>query len=166
MDTAAAGAEVGDAPGADPVVTLPRRSVAWRLAAVAASLAVLVAAALIDTDDYFPLGRLSQYASAHERDGTVKSTYMLADSAAGRGITVPLGATGVGVGRAEIEGQLGRIMEDPSLLQGIANAWAELHPEQPPYTHLYLMRDIYHLVDGTPTGRPETVELARWRVEQ
>jgi hypothetical protein len=145
-------------------LSAPARS--WRLAVVAACLGVLVSAQFIDTDDYFPLGRLSQYASAHSENGTVRSVYILADTSDGDRVTVPLHATGVGIGRAEIEGQLGRIIDDSSLLQAIASAWAELHPDRPQYETLYLMRDIYHLVDRRPSGERETVELARWTVRR
>ena len=44
---------------------------AWRLTAVIAALGLLVAAQLIDTDDYFPLGSLSQYGAPKDLDGTV-----------------------------------------------------------------------------------------------
>ena len=152
--------------GSDEVRRLSAPARGWRLGVVAGCLSVLVAAQLIDTDDYFPLGRLSQYASAHDLDGTVRSVYIEADTTDGERVTVPLHSTGVGVGRAEIEGQLGRIMADPSLLQAIPNAWTELHPGEPQYVALYLMRDVYHLVDGRPSGRTETIELARWTVKR
>jgi hypothetical protein len=145
-------------------IKLSARSVAWRMLVVMACLAVLTVAQLTDTDDFFPLSRLSQYALAPGRDGIVKSTYILADNVDGEQVHVPLNATGVGIGRAEVEGQLGRIIDDPSLLQAIANAWAELHPDQPQYERLYLMRDVYELVNGKPSGDRETVELARWEV--
>ena len=76
-----------------------------------------------------------------------------------------LGRDGLGEQLAEVEGQLGRIIDDPSLLQAIANAWAQLHPDQPQYERLYLKRDIYPLVDGKPAGDRETIELAVWDVE-
>ena len=160
-----AGIGGGEATDARGPVRLSAPSVAWRLIAVVACLVVLTVAQLIDTDDYFPLSRLSQYALAPGRDGVVKSTYILADNADGDQVRVPLNATGVGIGRAEVEGQLARIIDDPSLLQAIANAWAELHPDQPQYERLYLKRDIYQLVDGKPAGDGETIELAVWEVE-
>lgn len=162
MTAGIAGGEATDA--AEPV-RLSARSVAWRLVAVVACLVVLTVAQLTDTDDFFPLSRLSQYAMAPGPDGIVKSTYILADNTDGEQVRVPLNATGVGIGRAEVEGQLGRIIDDPSLLQAIANAWAQLHPDEPQYQRLYLKRDVYQLVDGKPAGDRETIELAVWEVE-
>lgn len=160
-----AGIEGGEATDAAEPVRLSARSVAWRLIAVVGCLVVLTVAQLTDTDDYFPLSRLSQYALAPGPDGIVKSTYILAHNTDGEQVRVPLNATGVGIGRAEVEGQLSRIIDDPSLLQAIANAWAELHPDQPHYQRLYLKRDVYQLVDGKPAGDRETIELAVWEVE-
>ena len=150
---------------AEKPLTLSTASVAWRLVAVVVCLVVLTIAQLTDTDDFFPLSRLSQYALAPGREGVVKSTYIMADTTDGEQVRVPLNATGVGIGRAEIEGQLARIIDDPSLLQAIANAWAQLHPDQRQYQRLYLKRDVYQLVDGEPAGDRETLELAVWEVE-
>ncbi|HEU4541103.1 MAG TPA: hypothetical protein VFR23_08240 [Jiangellaceae bacterium] len=153
------------ATAADEPLRLSATSVAWRLIVVVVCLVVLIFAQLTDTDDFFPLSRLSQYAYAPGHDGIVKSTYILADTTEGEQVRVPLNSEGVGIGRAEVEGQLSRIIDDPSLLQAIANAWAELHPDQPQYEALYLMRDFYELADGKPSGNRETVELAYWEVQ-
>lgn len=160
-----AGTGPTEATGHAEPIKLSAQSVAWRLIVVALCLIVLTVAQLTDTDDFFPLSRLSQYAFAPGPDGVVKSTYITADTTDGEQVRVPLNATGVGIGRAEVEGQLARIIDDPSLLQAIANAWAQLHPDQPQYERLYLKRDIYQLVDGKPTGGRETLELAVWEVE-
>jgi hypothetical protein len=160
-----AGIEGREATDAEEPVRLSARAVAWRLIVVVGCLVALTVAQFTDTDDYFPLSRLSQYALAPGRDGVVKSTYILADNADGEQVRVPLNATGVGIGRAEVEGQLGRIIDDPSLLHAIANAWAQLHPDQPQYERLYLKRDVYQLVDGKPAGDRETLELAVWEIE-
>ncbi|MBD0292360.1 MAG: hypothetical protein ICV70_02130 [Jiangellaceae bacterium] len=144
---------------------LSRWSTSWRVLAAAAGIAALAHGTVADSDDFFPFGSMSQYASAHELDGQVRSAYMLADTETGRKqIPVPLHATGTGIGRAEVEGQLGRLVEDPSLLQTIADAYRAIHPERDQFTVLYLMRDTYQLRDGYVTGRPVTAELARWVV--
>lgn len=138
--------------------------VTWRLVAVAVALTLLVIGQVDDTNDLFPFGSLSQYASARDPNGTVRSHYVLADTADGDQVRVPLNPTGVGVGRAEIENQLGRILADPSLLDALADAHSGLHPEQSPYTELYLMRDTRQLADGRPTDGVLTEELATWTV--
>lgn len=152
------------APGATR--TLSRASTIWRLVAAFAGIAALVHGTLADSDDYFPFGSMAQYATAHDLDAKVNSTYLLADTESGREkVRVPLNATGTGIGRAEVEGQLDRILADPSLLQTIADAYEAIHPDRDHYTTLYLMRDTYQLRDGYQTGPPVTVELARWTVQ-
>jgi hypothetical protein len=150
--------------GGATVKRLGPLSVTWRLAAVAAALAMLVVGQVQDNNDLFPFGSLSQYATARDPNSPVNSVYVLADTAHGEQVRVPLNPTGVGVGRAEIENQLDRVLADPSLLQALADAHAGLHPDQSPYTELYLMRDSYQLVNGRPTGEVSTTELATWTV--
>jgi hypothetical protein len=145
---------------------LSRASTAWRVAAAFAGIAALIHGTLADSDDYFPFGSMAQYATAHDLDAKVRSTYMLADTESGRQrVRVPLNATGTGIGRAEVEGQLDRLVADPSLLQTIADAYEAIHPDRDHYTALYLMRDVHQLRDGYQAGPPVTVELARWIVE-
>lgn len=143
-----------------------RLGISWRLTLTALALAVLTLGQLHDTNDYFPLGSLSQYATPRDMDGTVGSTYVVADTVRGDRVRVPLNPEGVGVGRADIEAQLGRIVDDPSLLQALANAWAELHPEADQYARLTVMRDTYQLVDGRQDGEPSTEVLTTWEVQR
>ncbi|HET6729299.1 MAG TPA: hypothetical protein VFG96_07750 [Jiangellaceae bacterium] len=141
------------------------RGRAWRVGIALAGIAALVHGTLADSDDYFPFGSMAQYASAHDLDSQVRSVYMLADTDSGRErVPVALHATGTGIGRAEVEGQLGRILADPSLMQTIADAYRALHPDRDQYTTLYLMRDTYQLRDGYQAGPPATELLAEWDV--
>ncbi|MBB5786569.1 hypothetical protein [Jiangella mangrovi] len=145
---------------------LSRRGLVWRLGVTGVALVILTMGQLQDTNDYFPLGSLSQYATPRDLDGTVRSVYMMADTEGGEHVRVPLNPQGVGVGRADIESQLNRIVDDPSLLQSIADAWTELHPGADPYVRLYVMRDTYQLKDGIQQGDPDVEELTTWEVRR
>jgi len=149
---------------ARPVQRLRRVSVTWRLVAVALCLAVLTVGQLTDDNDLFPLGSLSQYATARDPNGTVASAYVEADTVAGTTVRVPLDPRGVGVGRAEIENQVDRIVAEPALLQSLADAHAGLHPDEPRYTRLVLYRTVSQLRDGRATGEVTVTELARWDI--
>jgi len=152
----------------EPVATDVRRlsaaSQRWRLAAAAAFLAMLAVGAHRNTDDLFPFGPMAQYATSPNLNASINSSYVLADTTAGVRVPVPLNATGTGIGRAEVEGQLARIIDDPSLLGVIARAYRELHPDRPQYTHLYLMRDTTDLENGKAVGEKVTSMLAQWEV--
>ncbi len=143
---------------------LPTISRTWRLLVVVVGLVILGAAQLVDTNDWFPLGSLSQYGAAKDPNGSVVTFYLDADTTAGTRVRVDLSPDGVGVGRSEIESQVSRIRADPSLLQGIAHAQAEMHPHAPQFTVLYLMRSQSRLHDGKAVGEPTVTTSTRWQV--
>jgi hypothetical protein len=115
------------------------------------------------TDDDFPLGPMVQYAFRTDPNGVIDDNYVEADTTAGVRIRVPLSNEGVGMKRAQLEGQLLKIMADPSLLQQLAEAQKRLHPADPHYTKVYVMQDRKQLRDGRKVGTTTTV-LAQWEV--
>lgn len=127
-------------------------------------LGALLYGSLVGTDDLFPFGPLRQYDGPYDVNGTIVSTYLEADTAAGTRIEVPLEHGSVGVGRADIEGQLDRIRADPALLGSLADAWAELRPDRPALIRLHVMRDITPLRDGRAVGPPDTRTVVSWTV--
>jgi hypothetical protein len=147
----------------DDVIRLPRGARRRRLAATAAALAALAYGTLWGTDDHFPFGPLTQFAFAADPNGTVADLYVEADTTAGTRVRVLLTPDGVGLGRAEVEGQLDDVRRDPSWLQGIADAQARLHPEQPRYTHVYVRIRHVQLRRGVPVGE-HLENVADWRV--
>jgi hypothetical protein len=115
------------------------------------------------SDDLFPFGPLTQYAFRTDPNGEIRATSIEADTTDGRRVTVDLSPRGVGIGRAEIEGQLGQIIHDPSLLQAIATAQRRLHPEQAQFVRLYLRQQVIDLDHGTKADE-YTETLATWTV--
>lgn len=144
-------------------VRLGTRARAWRLAAAAAVLLALAYGTIWGADRHFPFGPMVQFAFSVDPNGQIRSVFVEADTTAGDRVQVPLTAEGVGIPRAEIEGQLPAIENDPSLLQVIAIAHRHRHPDQPQYRRLYLMVDIIQLHDRRPTGH-EINQLAVWDV--
>ncbi|HJY24930.1 MAG TPA: hypothetical protein VJ649_04560, partial [Actinomycetes bacterium] len=98
-----------------PVRRLTRRGALVRLAAVSAGLGILLYGTVRGTDDMFPFGPLVQYAFSVDPNGEIRSTFIEADTDDGNVVRVPLSLDGVGIKRAEIEGQLTKIVADPSL---------------------------------------------------
>jgi hypothetical protein len=142
-----------------------RVGIAVRLAATAAVLSVLAVGQLTDSNDLFPFGALSQYATPRDMDGTVRSTFLLVETINGDERRLPITPSDVGVSRAEVESQVSRIRSDPSLLQPLANAYEKLRPDADRFAVMHLMRETFQLVDGVRQGEPETEELARWAVQ-
>jgi len=145
------------------VVALRAPARAWRLAATAAVLLGLAYGTIWGSDQHFPFGPMVQFAFSVDPDGQIRSVFIEADTTAGTRVRVPLTSEGVGIPRAEIEGQLPQIERDPSLLQGIAVAQRRRHPDQPQYLRLYLMVEITQLQDRRPAGQ-SVDQLAVWEV--
>jgi len=162
-EDAAETAGVRTAPDDAVVVRLGAGAFAWRALALALGVALALWGTLLSDDDSWPFAPMSQFAFRTDPDGVVESTWIEARTADGRRVKVPLTSRGVGIGRAEIEGQLPRIVEDPSLLQAVADAWAARHPDRPRYTRLWLHQTIYPL-DGGAAGVPRVETLATWEV--
>lgn len=142
---------------------LSGRGRALRLGAAAAALAGLAYGTFLGSDDGYPFGPLSQYAFAADPNGSIPDLYVEAETDAGTREVVKLSPDGVGIARAEIEGQLPEIIADPSRLQAIADAQRRLHPDRPRYTHLWVRVHQILLRDGAPAGE-RTDDLTEWAV--
>jgi len=145
------------------VVRLSRRGRGVRLGAAALVLGGLLYGTVRGTDDHFPFGPLTQYAFAADPDGTVPDLYVEADTTAGERIKVKLTPEGVGIVRAEVEGQVGEFRRDPSRLQAIADAQRRLHPADAQFTRLYLRIRHTQLRNGVAVGET-TEDVAEWTV--
>jgi len=143
---------------------LPRAGLLWRSVVAVAFLALLLLGTLQGNDDRWPFAPMSQYAFAVDLDGEIRSTSIEAVTAAGVRTVVPLSPDGVGLRRAEVEGQLPRFVADPALLEAVAAAYARRHPGRPRYVRLELRQSVSRLVDGVVVGAPQDVVLAAWDV--
>jgi hypothetical protein len=146
-----------------PVRRLSRRGATARLVAVTGGLGILLYGTVWGTDDMFPFGPLVQYAFSVDPNGEIRSTVIDADTDEGELVRVPLSLEGVGIKRAEIEGQLTKIVDNPALLQAVADAQRERNPQQPQYERLYLRQKVTTLVDGA-VGPSRVETLATWDV--
>ncbi|HEX2312231.1 MAG TPA: hypothetical protein VHJ17_00730 [Thermomonospora sp.] len=121
----------------------------WRSAAAAAVIAALCWTSAYGSDDHFPLGPMTQFAFTVKNDGgEIHSHWLEADTADGRHVKLSMDAVGTGLKRAEVEGQMDRLIRDPSLLQGIADAQRRLHPGRPRLTKIYIVKSIRTLHKG------------------
>jgi hypothetical protein len=114
------------------VVELPAAARARRLLAVAVVLALVTAGSIWGNDDTFPFGPFRMYSTRADPNAPVVSTRVVGLTAAGEEVKLSGGA--VGLRRAEFEGQLDRIAEQPELLGLLADSFAEAHPSAPELT--------------------------------
>ncbi len=142
-----------------PTAPLSRTGLALRLVAGALVLGGVTAGTFVGTDRWWPFAPMNQYAFTVPTHGRIESRYLMAQTVDGQVVRVPLGRP-LGLERAELEGQLGRFVGEPSMLQAIAVLYHRRHPDAPPYTRIWLRDDVTRLPARTMT----TTTLATWTV--
>lgn len=147
------------------VLKLSRFGIAWRVASVLVVFSILGAGQIINTNDWFPLGSLSQYSYARPLDSPTRSIGVKAINTEGKEVRVPLSVDGSGIGRAEIEGQAERLIAEPYRLEALARSWHGLHPDKPQFVEMWMERVTQSVKDGVPTGDRETEILVTWTVQ-
>jgi hypothetical protein len=147
----------GGAPG-----RLGRRARALRLAVVVAVLGLLAWGSWKADDDAFPVGPFVMFAFTTPPDGEVRSAAVEAVDVQGHRSPVVLEPGEVGLRRAEMEGQIPRVVAHPQLLGALADAHARLRPSAPDWQQVDLVEHRVQLRNGHAVGET-TVVLATWR---
>jgi hypothetical protein len=132
------------------VVHLSRASRRVRLGVTAAVLAVVLSGTVWGDDADFPFGPFRMYSTRADPDAPVISTRVVGLTAAGDEVRLSGGA--VGLRRAEFEGQLPRMQEDPELLGLLADTYADRNPDAEPLVEVQVIHRRFELVDGQRTG--------------
>lgn len=135
------------APEVDRLTPAARRR---RLASVAVVLALLLAGTVWGDDDAFPFGPFRMYSTRNDPNTPVISTRAVGITAAGEEVRLSGGQ--VGLRRAEFEGQIQRLREEPELLGLLADAFAEANPSAPELVAVQMVHRKFELSDGQPTG--------------
>jgi hypothetical protein len=137
-------------PAEGDVVALSPAGRRARLTASLVVLALLLAGTLWGTDAHFPFGPFKMYSTRADTDAPVVSTRVVGVTGDGREVRLSGGE--VGLRRAEFEGQLPRLVDDPSLLVLLADTYAEHHPGGPELVEVQVVQRRFELVDGAATG--------------
>ncbi|UVI36806.1 hypothetical protein [Brevibacterium spongiae] len=147
------------------VKPLSKLSIGWRIAVPAVALVILTCGQFLNTNDFFPLGSLTQYATAKDLNGTVGSTCIAAQFP-GEDEPRRLGfnTATVGIERGDVESQLDRVIAHPELMQSMADSYERLHPNEPKPEKMILCRTTTQLKNGLSVGEPEETTLATWEV--
>lgn len=131
-----------------------------RLAVAAVVCGLLLAGTAWGQDDHFPFGPFRMYATRQRLDGTTSWYQLEATTVEGQRIFLP--GSAYGLRRAELEGQIPRIVDDPSLLGQLAVAYGRRRPDGPELVELRLVKSSQQLEDGSPVGEPEHRVVATW----
>jgi len=146
-------------PASAEVVRLRPAGRRWWLAATSVLLALTFGGTVLGDDSWFPVGPFSMYAGRADPDGQVDSTRVVGFTADGQEVRLSGGA--VGLRRAEFEGQLPRLVEQTELLELLARAYSDRHPDAPALVRVQVVQRSTDLVDGEPAGVIERVLVER-----
>lgn len=147
-------------PGVDPAARLSTRGRTIRLVAAAVVLALTTVGTVWGQDSAFPVGPFRMYSTRSGLDVPVSSTRI--DGLNSAGARIPIDDSETGLRRAEIEGQLDRLVADPSLLELIADSYARRNPHKPPLSRVEIVVRRYELRAGARTGNHTDTVLAAW----
>ena len=136
-------------------------SVAWRLGVLAVIGVGAVASSVWGNDVDWPFAPMAQFAFRVGADDSIRSTFLQGRTADGTVYIVPMTSPTVGVGRAEVEGQIPAMQRDPRLLGELATAYHRLHPDRAPLLQLWLRQQVTLLHEGRSAGR-RVDDLAAW----
>jgi hypothetical protein len=126
-----------------------------RVSITMAVLALVTATTFWGADDFFPFAPFKMYSFSKELDGWAGSTRLEAVNEEGERFSLLESTTGFR--RAELEGQKSRFVEDPSLLEYVAQAYENTNPDKPELVTVEIIERRYRLEDGHQTG--EVVEV-------
>ncbi|WP_232807170.1 hypothetical protein [Geodermatophilus chilensis] len=136
--------------GEPGVLTLPPTGRRVRLAATGVVLALLLGGTLWGNDSEFPFGPFRMYSTRADPDRPVVSTSVVGVTSDGDEVRLSGGE--VGLRRAEFEGQLPRLVEEPELLGLLAGSYAARHPDAEPLVAVRVVQRRHALDDGRRTG--------------
>lgn len=122
-------------------------------------LAAVVAGTFWGSDDHFPFGPFRMYSVANKTDGAIRVPALEATTISGLRMEMDFEETGLR--RAEVEGQMDRLLDDPSLLRHLATSYERLHEDADPLSELRLIEEVNYLRDGEPYRTDRRV-LATW----
>jgi len=134
---------------AEVVALTPRRRLI-RLIVGAAILALTLSGTVFGDDYAFPFGPPRMYATRADPGAPVSSTRVVGLTY--DGVEVPLSGGEVGLRRAEFEGQVPRLVDNPELLGLLALTYETNHPDAEPLAAVAIIVRRYELDDGMRTG--------------
>ncbi|WP_018158111.1 hypothetical protein [Demetria terragena] len=136
---------------------------AWRVCVVLLVAAGITAGTLGEDDRTWPFAPMVQFAFKVDINGEIHSLGLEGVDTQGRRVDIPLGYGGIGLERAEIEGQRERIVREPNRLQAVAVMWAAYAPDRPRLARVDMVDTVSTLRDSRVAGR-QRVTVATWSV--
>jgi hypothetical protein len=134
---------------------------AARLVATVAAGGLLLAGTIWGDDDHFPFGPFRMYSTTADPDAPARDTRLEATDV--EGAIIRLGERNTGIRRAEVEGQLERLRQDPGLLAAAGAAYAVRNPDAAPLREIRVVIRWHDVRNFQPTGTWTEEVAVTWR---
>lgn len=135
----------------------------WRVVVLLAVAIGITAGTAGEDDRTWPFAPMVQFAFKVDTDSEIHSVGLEGLDTAGRRVVIPLGYGGIGLERAEIEGQRERIVDEPRRLQAVAVLWASYAPDRRRLARVDMIDTVSTLRDARVVGTRK-LTLAKWSV--
>lgn len=137
---------------------------AWRGAVLLVLTVLFGLGSAIGDDPWWPVGPWRMFSTSTSPDRAVVSTVIEVRTEASTQEWVPgaMNRWTVGVNRAEVEGRLDEIRENPAMLATLAQTRAVLRPHEPRWTAIRVIFERTHLQGGKPTGEITREVVVTW----
>lgn len=117
---------------------------------------LLLLGSFFGEDHHFPFGPLRMYSTKQELDARIRVLELWGSR--GEDGWVRLNALEFGMRRADLEGQLGKLAQEPSaVLARLATSYERVNGSPLPYDALQFRNKIYQLEDGEPHSESSQV---------
>ena len=136
----------------------------WRVVLVAVLAVLFVLGSTVGDDHWWPFAPWRMFSTSTNPNRAVVSTVMEVRTDAHPDVwnRHAIRLRDVGLNRAEIEGRLARIREDPTMLATIAEAHERLRPERSRWLGIRFVFERHLLEGGKPTGEITREVVATW----
>ncbi|GAB3281511.1 hypothetical protein GCM10027456_74830 [Kineosporia babensis] len=125
--------------------------------------ALFLGGTFVGSDDWWPFAPWKMYSTSTAPSGPVGSTLIeIQEAGSPEWQPASLHPDTVGLNRAEIEGRMTMIKEDPAVLGTLLKSHSELLPDDPEWTAIRVVRSDVILHEGERTGETRDTTLAVW----
>lgn len=148
----------------DAAVLLGPRAKSWRAVLVLLLAAGFLGGTSLGDDHWWPFSPWRMFSTSTDPNTAVASTLIEVRTAAEpqTWAPAPLTPSSVGLNRAEIEGRLDLIRDDPHVLASLAASHARLRPADPAWLGIRVVIRRHLLSNGSPTGEVRDQTVAQW----
>lgn len=143
---------------------LSATSRAWRTALILAIVTLFGLGSTVGDDHWWPFAPWRMFSTSTDPNRAVVSTILEVQTEADptEWVRHAIRLRDIGVNRAEIEGRLAQIREDPDMLETLAESHEQLRPERYRWVGIRIVFERHLIENRKPTGEITREVVATW----